>query len=255
MKREVGKFAKLRRLNLWAAGLHGLQGLAVLALSSSFTVPISGSFSAFDQTSEQLVPATSYLFDLSLPWLVAVFFFLSALFHLLIATVYRKTYEKNLKKGINRARWLEYSLSASIMMVAIATLVGIYDLASLLAIFALVAIMNLMGLAMEVYNQKADRTNWLNFWIGVLAGAVPWLMVALYFWVGAENGSAPPTFVYWIFVSIFLFFNCFAINMALQYKKIGKWQDYLYGERVYIILSLAAKSALAWQVYAGTLQP
>jgi len=41
----------------------------------------------------------------------------------------------------------------------------------------------------------------------------------------------------------------------LQYKKVGKWQDYLYGERVYIILSLVAKSLLAWQVFAGTLRP
>jgi len=43
--------------------------------------------------------------------------------------------------------------------------------------------------------------------------------------------------------------------MFLQYKKIGKWKDYLYGEKVYIILSLVAKSALAWQVFAGTLRP
>ena len=39
--------------------------------------------------------------------------------------------------------------------------------------------------------------------------------------------------------------------MVLQYKKIGPWKDYLYGERAYIILSLVAKSLLAWQVFAG----
>jgi hypothetical protein len=43
--------------------------------------------------------------------------------------------------------------------------------------------------------------------------------------------------------------------MVLQYKKVGKWADYLYGERVYIVLSLVAKSALAWQIFGGTLQP
>ncbi|PIZ46567.1 hypothetical protein COY32_03065, partial [candidate division WWE3 bacterium CG_4_10_14_0_2_um_filter_41_14] len=64
-----------------------------------------------------------------------------------------------------------------------------------------------------------------------------------------------PTFVYWIYVSIFLFFNSFAVNMILQYKKIGKWSDYLYGEKAYIVLSLVAKSLLAWQVFAGTLRP
>jgi hypothetical protein len=47
----------------------------------------------------------------------------------------------------------------------------------------------------------------------------------------------------------------FAINMVLQYRKVGPWRDYLFGERVYILLSLTAKSALAWQVFAGTLRP
>jgi hypothetical protein len=40
-----------------------------------------------------------------------------------------------------------------------------------------------------------------------------------------------------------------------QYKQKGKWSDYLYGERAYIILSLVAKSALAWQIFSGTLIP
>jgi hypothetical protein len=61
--------------------------------------------------------------------------------------------------------------------------------------------------------------------------------------------------VYGIYVSIFVFFNIFALNMALQYRRVGRWRDYLYGERAYMLLSLSAKSALAWQVFAGTLRP
>ena len=141
------------------------------------------------------------------------------------------------------------------MMVAISLLVGIYDLFSLIMIFSLTAIMNLMGLVMEVHNQTTDKTNWLSYWIGCFAGVIPWLAVAFYMWLGADNGSAAPTFVYWIFVSIFIFFSVFALNMVLQYKKIGPWKDYLYGERAYIILSLVAKSLLAWQVFFGTLRP
>lgn len=49
--------------------------------------------------------------------------------------------------------------------------------------------------------------------------------------------------------------NLFPVNMVLQYKKVGRWKDYLYGERGYIMLSLVAKSLLAWLVFAGTLQP
>lgn len=235
--------------------LHLVQGIGILILSKSFTLPISGNYLSFDHVSQSLVPTTKVLFDLSLPMLIAIFFFLSAAAHFIIATVYNKQYNKQLSRGMNIARWVEYSISASIMMVAISLLVGIYDAMSLVMIFALSAFMNLMGLVMEVHNQTTKKTNWLSFWLGSVAGLIPWLVVAFYMWLGADNGSSAPTFVYWIFVSIFVFFNCFAINMVLQYKKIGKWKDYLYGERAYIILSLVAKSLLAWQVFAGTLRP
>jgi hypothetical protein len=43
------------------------------------------------------------------------------------------------------------------------------------------------------------------------------------------------------------------LNQWLQYRAKGRWSDYLYGEYAYIVLSLTAKSALAWQVFAGTL--
>lgn len=195
------------------------------------------------------------LFNIDMPWLIAIFFLLSAGFHFAIATVYNRRYQADLKVGINKLRWIEYSLSASVMMVAIAMLVGIYDFSSLLMIFGLTAIMNLLGLVMEVHNVATPKTNWLSFNLGTLAGLIPWAVVAFYMWLGAANGSAAPTFVYWIFVSIFVFFSCFAGNMVLQYKKIGPWRDYLYGERAYIILSLVAKSLLAWQVFAGTLRP
>lgn len=247
--------AKLKNLNLIAGFLHLAQGLAIVIISRSFTLPITGNFLKYNSVTKHLDPTSYTLFNFQLPWLIAIFFFLSAFFHLVIATLYNKTYVKNLTLGMNKLRWVEYSISASIMMVAIALLVGVYDLASLIMIFTLTGIMNLMGLVMEEHNQNTAKTNWLSYWIGCLAGLVPWIVVVLYFWLGAHNGSSAPAFVYWIFVSIFAFFSCFALNMVLQYKKIGPWKDYMYGERAYIILSLVAKSLLAWQVFAGTLRP
>lgn len=246
---------RLRKFNIIAGFLHLAQGIAVLALSKDFTLPISGSFLRFNSVSQSLEPTTKVLFNTSLPLLIAIFLFLSAIAHFTIATIYNKQYTAQLSHGMNIARWFEYSLSASVMIVGVALLVGIYDAMSLLMLFALVAIMNLLGLVMEVHNQTTKKTNWLSYWIGCLAGVVPWIVIAFYLWLGADSGSSAPAFVYWIFVSIFIFFNCFAINMALQYKKVGPWKNYIYGELVYIILSLVAKSLLAWQVFAGTLRP
>ena len=137
------------------------------------------------------------------------------------------------------------------MVVLIALLTGITDVAALGAIFGVNAAMILFGLLMEHY-ESPGRPNWMSFVFGCLAGAVPWIVIAVYLWspgVAAE----PPAFVYGIFFSLFVFFNCFAVNMVLQYKKVGKWRDYLFGETAYVFLSLVAKSLLAWQVFAGTL--
>jgi hypothetical protein len=49
-----------------------------------------------------------------------------------------------------------------------------------------------------------------------------------------------------------LFFS-FGLNQWLQYRGIGKWTDYVYGEKAYLVLSLAAKSLLAWQIYFPSL--
>jgi hypothetical protein len=245
----------LRKYNFLAGFLHLAQGIAILILSKSFMLTISGSFLKFNHITKSLLTTTTDLFQVSLPLLVAIFFFLSAIAHLSVATFYNHRYAQMLAKGMNKIRWIEYSLSASIMMVAISLLVGVYDFMSLVMIFSLVAIMNLMGLVMEVHNQTTQKTNWLSYWIGCFAGFIPWLVIAFYMWLGATQGSKAPNFVYWIFVSIFVFFNCFAINMILQYKKVGPWKDYLYGEFIYIVLSLVAKSLLAWQVFAGTLRP
>lgn len=64
-----------------------------------------------------------------------------------------------------------------------------------------------------------------------------------------------PWFVWAIVGTYFVAFNTFLFNMILQYLKVGKWKDYLYGERVYIVLSLVAKSILAWLVLFGAMQP
>jgi len=252
------KLKGLNRFNLIMGGLHFIQAIAVLLLSDPErgVVTVTLSFLKFDQTISKLLPASEQLFTINLAWLVALFFFLSSIAHLFIATVYREKYESDLMKGINKVRWFEYALSASVMMVAISLLSGIYDLSSLIMIFFLDAIMNLTGLAMEVHNQGEKKIKWLDFVIGCIAGIIPWIVFGIYVYGARQFGGGDiPTFVYWIYISIFIFFNSFAINMFLQYKKIGAWKNYLYGERAYIILSLVAKTLLAWQVFGGTLRP
>jgi len=246
----------LRLFNALMVPVHLVQGLLMLALSTDFSLPVTTSFLKFDEAAEKLVTDDNTLFDLRLGPVVASFLFVSALAHLIITLpgVYQ-WYERNLGRGINYARWFEYSVSASIMIVVISMLVGVYDLGSLILVFSVNAAMIFFGLNMEVQNQGAERVNWTPFVLGCLAGIVPWIVITLYLVAPASRTIGDvPTFVYGIYVSLFIFFNIFAINMLLQYRRVGPWRDYLFGERVYILLSLTAKSALAWQVFAGTLR-
>lgn len=250
------KIARLKRFNIIMGLIHFAQGTVLLLLASDFSLPITTAFLRFDQASGKLIPQVEEAYLLQIAPLIAAFLFISALAHFCISSpgIY-EWYKRNLGKGINYARWIEYSFSSSIMIVIISMLVGIYDIVSLLAIFSLNAGMILFGWVMEVHNQTTKKTNWTSYIFGSILGIIPWIGIAIYLFGSGGEGAEPPTFVYYIFLSIFIFFDVFALNMLLQYKKIGPWRDYLFGEKVYIILSLVAKSALAWQVFAGTLRP
>ena len=251
----------LFRWNAVLAALHGIQGLLILALSFAkdpmVTSPVVSSYLTFDSATETLVPAQRALFELPIGPAVALFLFMSAIAHFLLAWPLRSWYERRLAAGIQPMRWLEYSLSSSVMIVIIAALAGIQEIGTLVAIFGVNAAMNLFGWSMESANQGRTKTQWNHYIFGVVAGIVPWVVITIALWSAAtEPGAAAiPAFVWAIFVSLFISFNIFAITMILQYRKIGRWRDYLTGEKTYMFMSLFAKTILAWQVFAGTLAP
>lgn len=247
----LNRNASLRRANAVAAVLHAAQAVAVLALATDFALPVTASYLAGPPGTQPLDPVV--LFDIPTGAAVAAFLGLSALAHLLVCTVWWPRYLADLGRQRNPARWVEYSLSASLMIVLIAQLVGISDVAALMSLFGVNAAMILFGWLQERYEHPGGG-GWLPFGFGCVAGVVPWLAIAVYLLSpGSTSSASPPGFVYGIFVSLFVFFNAFALNQWLQYRAKGRWQDYLFGERVYIVLSLTAKSALAWQVFGGTL--
>ena len=252
--------AVLWKYNLAGCLLHGVQGLLMLIASQSvssikaFSKEITISFLAFDNATRTLKPSTSYAFDVEIGVTAAVFVLLSAAAHGLVLLRFQ-SYIADINKGINRVRWYEYSLSSSIMICAIAILFGCYDLGSLILMFTTNAVMNLFGLLMEVMNPP-DRTevDWTPFIFGTVAGLAPWIVICLYFF-GSGDFSLIPDFVYGILGGYFVFFNTFPVNMVLQYARIGSWQDYRHGEKIYIVLSLASKTLLTWLVFGGTFQP
>ena len=245
--------ARVRKLRWWntVVGLIlAAQAVVIAVLANDFSLPVVASYMAGPPGTDP-VPTTIGHFPLA--WGVFAFMALSALALLVIASpgVFG-WYKRNLAERRNYGRWIEYAITSSLMIVLITMICGITDIAAVIAIFGVNASMVLFGLLMEKY-EKPGKPKWLSFLFGCFAGIIPWIALVVYVVSPGLSGANPPGFVYGIIASLFMFFNIFAVNMVLQYKQVGKWRDYLFGEKVYIILSLTAKALLAWQVFANTL--
>jgi len=254
----------LRKLNIAAGILHLIQGIIMLGLGLTltwsreiYTFYIKFKIISLNPPNFQVLPDPQIAFNLGyLGVILSSFLLISAAAHFTIAFLRMKKYEENLKKGMNPYRWYEYALSSSIMLTFLSTFVGVWDLWSLVMIFVLNAMMIMFGYLMEKINQYTKKTDWSPYLLGCISGFTPWLVTAAYFIAAlGSTDTKPPTFVYLTLLIYFIMFNTFSINMILQYKGIGKWRDYLYGERVYIILSLIAKTMLAWLVFVGIFAP
>ncbi len=238
----------LRRWNLGLSVLHAAQAVGILLLSSGFAITVTSSYPSGPPGTTPTPP--SVLFDVAIGPAVAVFLFLAAADHLLTATAARSVYEADLRRGINRFRWVEYSVSSTIMIVLIGFYFGLTGISTVVTIVGANVAMILFGWLQERANPSGrTETTMLPFWFGTIAGAAPWVAIAINL-VGADQ---IPGFVIGIAVSLLIAFFTFAVNQWLQYRRIGPWRDYAFGEKTYLVLSLIAKSLLAWQIFAGSL--
>ncbi|QNN52415.1 heliorhodopsin HeR [Nocardioides mesophilus] len=238
----------LRGWNLALTLLHLGQAVAVFVLATDFALTVTRSLPTGPPGTPPASPES--LFEVSVGAAVALFLGLAALDHLLTATVFRRTYDRDLRAGINRFRWVEYSFSATLMVLLIAMYSGILGISALIGIAGANVAMILFGWLQESANPPGRASVTMKpFWFGCVAGIAPWVAIG-YNLVAAEE---VPGFVVGIFVSLFLFFNSFALNQWLQYRQVGPWRSYAFGEKAYLVLSLVAKSALAWQIFAGSL--
>ena len=244
----------LRKTNVLAGILHLGQMIAVLALSNDFALPITATYMSGPPGSSFSAPVV--LFSTPVGLTVAIFLGLSALAHFIVASPqFFGRYSAGIAAQRNYFRWVEYAISSSVMIVLIAQVTGVAEISAIISIFGVNASMILFGWLQEKYENPGSG-GWLPFIFGCITGLVPWLVLLFYvFSIGGVSDTSAPAFVYGIVFTIFVFFNSFALVQWLQYKKVGKWSDYIRGERTYITLSLIAKSALAWQIFANTLIP
>jgi len=243
--------SRLRNLRAWNIGLtvlHLAQGLLIVFLAGDFAIAVTSSFPEGPPGSPQPAPTT--LFEVPIGWATAIFLGMAALDHLITATWGRHVYESDLKGGINRFRWVEYSFSATLMVILIGFHSGLTGITTVVAIAGANVGMILFGWIQERMNPPGrETTTLMPFWFGTVVGLAPWVAIVINV-LGAET---VPGFVYGIVVAQSVFFFSFGLSQWLQYRGVGAWSSYAFGEKTYLVLSLVAKSVLAWQIFGGSL--
>ena len=198
----------------------------------------------------EIVPTYEESGALRFTWLVALFFVLSAVFHLLNATLLRALYLRNLERCYSPTRWIEYALSAPIMIVLISYTLGVRNREVLLAQFVLVLITMPFGYWVEVVARPRSAEEWngslayrLYPWaIGHVPQIAAWVLILLTFYDGQDQTDRAPWFVHAIlWFELVLFFSFGAASVLSQWSA----PRYFYrGELLFQILSLVSKGLL-----------
>jgi len=258
--------AKLYKYNLALGIFHTITGIIIgIITDRDATVPVYSNFSDADTRGRpsEWYPRPKKHFDCMVGYFAMIFLLLAGIDHLLVATVFRKSYEEQLSRQQNHYRWMEYSISASFMHLLVAQLSGIFDIHINFLIFGLTFLTMIFGSEQERYTWLLKSNGLLNnnnklsfdslrfFWLGCIPHLFNWLVILCYFFQGVSKGD-PPGFVWAIIFIIFFLDASFAIAMFLQQYGYGKWKDYLYGEYTFLILSLVSKQLLAWVNFGGT---
>lgn len=258
--KSMGKTAyfKLRRWNIIIAVVLAVQAVLVLLIGKAFTLPVVTHYLAKDSIASQtagrtvLAPAVRQIMLIDIRYIVIAFLLVGFTFYWLIATARRGKYEAELQNRTNTLRWVVYGLSSSIMLVLIAMLNGIYDIATLIAVFVLLGILHFLAYFGEAkaYDFRAKMQTFAAICV---AGGTVWLIVFSYITGALAYGNGLNHFVYWIDGIVFAITLGLAYNKLQLYREGGRWADYIFGEKVFMILSFSAMTLLTWLVFAGFL--
>ena len=271
--------------NAIAAVLHFLQAVVILIITVSqridISIPTREQYTTWEQNKQTIHNTTTsapndsmdiYFGDMvlrsqtvlttsniSIAWIVISFFLLSALFQGL-ALVESYNYKK---RKDNWLRFVEYAFSASIMLVAIALINGIFDQTVIVFIAVTCAACQLCGLiAEQLLNMSKNRSlkafqetlltlAWVAHGIGWLLVGTSYYFILHFYMISNEKSSEQaPEFVTVIVFSILVLFSSFGVVQLLQ---MTSTINFAQAEFTYVILSLAAKSILGWIIYANVL--
>ena len=200
-------------------------------------------------------------YGINLGWLIISFHLLSFVFQFLagitdcIGPIFGYQYSQMIKDSKNPLRFIEYSFSASIMLISIALLNGVTDINLITSIAVLTSACQLCGLAVEYVKELSIKwllhlTGWLQFcWAYGIIGHAFFRSIK----ASTDNDTpGPPEFVYIIVIVLFLLYSSFGFVQLLELIYHNNCNPFKK-EKAYVILSLTAKLVLGWMIFSNVL--
>uniref|UniRef100_A0A7S4B3H1 Uncharacterized protein n=1 Tax=Chrysotila carterae TaxID=13221 RepID=A0A7S4B3H1_CHRCT len=232
-----------------------------IALYRTRLVPITEVVGDRSFETYNLVPAIPvHVCDFYVAAAIAAAAFITAFFHFGNAFIWRGKYEQGLEQCRCLSRWIEYSLSASIMIMVISVLSGQVMLAPLVLLFGLTLVTMQFGVALDISVRPLNARSWKEpsawkrlviFFLGWTPQIFVWSIVfAEFAWAANGESSADavakvnlPGFVYAVVLVEFILFFSFAfVQLGIL---LNPPSEYVRGEIMYQILSFGAKAFLA----------
>jgi hypothetical protein len=180
----------------------------------------------------------------------AWFMFLAAMDHF-ICWAATDTYTRMILNGSAIwMRWVEYSISASVMNLQIALLSGCDSLSwCILVVMTTAGTMLTGGFAENAstspFSTRARNMITVFSWLLYLSA---WNIIAVYFF---QNAQHAPDFVWSIFFCLLALESCFGVVFLIWYNATTT-NSLFRRELAYAALSLTAKQLLAWLTYSGS---
>ena len=150
----------------------------------------------------------------------------------------------------NALRWLEYSLSATLLTLSATAACGITDEDAFAFAVALCVGLQACGLGLE-YAQRGARE--VLLFVGFLNVAALFWQIARHAF-GEISPPGAPRSARKVAVAYGVYYFSFGVAAALRAYSVGLWASAAWTEFAYVILSLASKSAVFWLSFAGIKQ-
>lgn len=251
--------AQLRAMHFAGIALYALLAVSAFVFIGPATYQVTVGHLSHDPLAVQyetvFAPAATAVLDVDLRGMIAIIMVLSAILPALYLTKLKKRYQAALKGRFLPWRWAGIAATFSLMTLVVSLLSGANELFTLKLIAGATVLSGVLGWLAEKQNNKGAELEKNSFIMAVFAGLLPWLLIAGYAVSTVIYGMvSAPWYVYALYVIVLGGTVALLINQWKQYRRVGRWSDYIYAERNYVLISLLTTVLFAAVLIAGLQQ-